>query len=141
MLDGASLNEQLAHPVDFESAHDAHFPPVAFDSISKGDSVDYRREHSHVIALRSIESFRGHRRSSENVSSADYDNHLFSRVRKRDDFFGERMEEFDVDTVSGRTLQGFAGKFEKKTFGIGYGHVSFGKGMKWGTKNPANGIR
>lgn len=122
MLDRPTLDEKFAHAVDFERAHDAHFPSVAFDGVSKRDAVDDGREHSHVVALRAVEAFGGHRCPSEDIASSDNDDNLFSRIRESDDLGREGMEEVDVDSVSYGTLEGFARKFKQEAFGVSNEH-------------------
>lgn len=122
MLDCPTLDEKLAYAVDFERAHDAHFPSVPLDGVSKRDSVDNGREHSHVVALGAVEAFGGHRRPSEDIASSDDDDDLFPRIRESDDLGGEGMEEVDVDSVSYGTLERFAGKFEKEAFCVSNEH-------------------
>lgn len=118
MLDGAALDEEFAHAVDFECAHDAYFPAVALYGVTKGDAVDDRGEHSHVVALRTIQSLSRHRRATEDVASSDDDDDFLSRIRKGDDLFRKGVEEFYVDTVSCGALEGFAGKLEKVALGV-----------------------
>lgn len=122
VFDGAALNEKFTYAVDFKGAHDPHFPSMAFDGVSKRDPVDNGREHSHVVALRAVEAFGGHRRTSEDVASSDHDDDLFPRIREGDDLGRESMEEIDVDSVSCRSLEGFAGKFEKEAFSVSNEH-------------------
>ena len=118
MLHRAALDEEFAHSVDFEGAHDTNFLAVAFDRVTERDTVDDGGEHSHVVALRTVEPLGGHRRTAEDVASTDDDDDLFPTVRKRNDLFSQGMEEFDVDSVPCRALEGFAGKLEEKTFRV-----------------------
>ena len=104
--------------VDFESAHDTNFLSVTFYRVSERDSVDYRGEHAHIIALGAVQPLCGHRRSAEYVASTDNDDDFLSRVRKGDDFFGKGMEKLDIDTVARGTLESLSGKFEKEALSV-----------------------
>lgn len=118
MFDCAALDEKLAYAIDFERAHDAHFPSVTFYRVTERDAVDNRREHSHVVTLRAVETLRRHGRPTKDIASADDDDDLFSGIRERHDFFRKRVEELDVDSVAYGTLEGFAGKFEKEALRV-----------------------
>jgi hypothetical protein len=126
MLDCPALDEEFADPIDFERTHDAYFPSVAFDGVSKRDAVDNGREHSHIVALRAVEAFGRHRRSSEDIASSDDDDNLFPRIRESDDLGGESMKKINVDSVSYGALERFAGKFEKEAFCVSNEHGRVG---------------
>ena len=73
MSDRAATDVWLCNLANLERAHAAGVDVQLLERVLKGDPVDHRREHTHVIGASAIHSRRAALESSEDVSTADND--------------------------------------------------------------------
>src|SRR5690606_22435456 len=88
VTDRAALDVRLGNRFDFKRSLQTREHPLVFQSALQRHSVDYRREHSHVIALNAIDALSGTGNTSKNVTSANYDGNLDTTFVNLLDFVG-----------------------------------------------------
>jgi hypothetical protein len=107
MPDGPAQNvwfSQLMH--GYRSLHPS-LNALPLKGILQSQTVDYRRQHPHMVCRSPIHTERAGSDSAEDVSPADDNGRLNPMLHKRSDFFSHEGDHFGADPESLITHQCF----------------------------------
>ncbi|OQC70973.1 MAG: hypothetical protein BWX45_01269 [Deltaproteobacteria bacterium ADurb.Bin002] len=97
MAQGFALNKRLRNFPHFNGRLDARREPLRLECALKGEAVDHRRQHSHVIGGRALHAPGTGLHAPEDVASSDDNPDLDLQVRKRSDFIGNVIYHIRID--------------------------------------------
>ena len=110
--DGLGAAHRVGDAVDIKTGKQSGFLALALQGALHGHRVDDGSEHTHVVALDAVHAFRGSLQATIDVTSADDDADLHTRLRGFDDFVGIVIQSLRIDAVLLAAHEGFAAEFQ-----------------------------
>ena len=111
-LDGLVAHVILGHRLHRRGRKDLRLDALLLDEHRQGEGVDHRREHAHLVAVDAVEALSGALQAAEDVAAAVDDGNLQPGLRGRCDFLRRLAEAVRIESLSGRSAEGFAAEFE-----------------------------
>ena len=89
---------------------------MVLDKHRKGEGVDNRRKHTHLVSIYAVEALTGALKAPENISAAIYDGNLHAGPYGCGHFFGTSLKTVSIKSFSYFSSQTFAAEFKQNPF-------------------------
>src|SRR5665213_343318 len=116
---GAAADVRFRDLRHLDGGHRASRYADSFERILKGQSVDDRRQHAHVVACGSIEAQFAGSHATEDVSATHYERYLHSHLMDTLDLAGDRLHDGEIDAVVTRPAKSFTAQLEQHAVVLG----------------------
>src|SRR5262245_45461009 len=119
MADGAAPNEHFRYLAHFNRRLDSGENVDLFESVLKGQGIDDRGQHAHVVGRNAVKTLCAGSESSKNISPADDNGDLNSEAMDLFDFVGDAKNDLGVDAEALISHQSFATEFQENSLVLG----------------------